>query len=146
MRHQDGGMCVLLLQDLLQSCSRGGRRYVPAEAILGRVCKASCRKCKPEENHVSRRSGTKRTRTSEGEGQLIEGQLIARGRGAQAHQSSVRRTMQERPPAKNTDDMRNDDSSESEGSRDGEQEQPSRFQDSLGIRMCAADPRYITHE
>jgi len=101
-------MCVLLLQDLLQSCSRGGRRYVPAEAILGRVCKASCRKCKPEENHVSRRSGTKRTRTSEGEGQLIEGQLIARGRGAQAHQSSVRRTMQERPPAKNTDDMWND--------------------------------------
>ena len=72
--------------------------------------------------------------------------MIARGRGAQAHQSSVRRTMRERPHAKYTIDMRSDDSSVSEGSRDGEQEQQSRFQASLGIRMCATDPRYITHE
>jgi hypothetical protein len=42
--------------------------------------------------------------------------------------------------------MRSDDNSDSEGSRDGEQEQLSQFQKSLGIRMCAADPRYITHE
>jgi hypothetical protein len=49
---------------------------------------------------------------------------------------------------KYTNDMRSDDGSDSEGSRDGEQEQLSQFQAwaSLGIRICAADPRYITHE
>jgi hypothetical protein len=56
------------------------------------------------------------------------------------------RTRRKPPPVNYTDDMRSDDSSDSEGSRDGEQEQLSQFRKSLGIRMCEADPRYITHE
>ena len=73
--------------------------YVPTEAILGRVCKkcnsfcvlseftskewgrknkASCHKCKPEENYVDRQSGVERERTSESEGQMTK-----RGQGDQ---------------------------------------------------------------
>ena len=72
--------------------------------------------------------------------------MTARDLGVNAHQHSVRRTARERPQVKYTIDMRSDDNSDSEESRDGDQEQLSRFQTSLGIRMCAADPRYITHE
>jgi hypothetical protein len=72
--------------------------YVPTEAILGRVCKkcnafrvlseftskewgrknkASCHKCKPEENYVDRQSGVERERTSESEGQMAARSLGA---------------------------------------------------------------------
>jgi hypothetical protein len=139
--------------------------YVPTEEILGRVCKkcnafdddrvlseftskergrknkARCRKCKPEGSHGGGRSGVKRARTSES-----EEQMRGRGRHHQEHQCSEQRTRQKRPLVNYTDDMRSDDSSDSEGSRDGEQGQLSQFQKSLGIKMCAADPRYITHE
>ena len=66
--------------------------------------------------------------------------MTARDLGVNAHQHSVRRTARERPQVKYTIDMRSDDNSDSEESRDGDQEQLSRFQTSLGIRMCAADP------
>ena len=72
--------------------------------------------------------------------------MTARDLGVNAHQHSVRRTARERPQVTYTIDMRSDDNSDSEESRDGDQEQLSRFQTSLGIRMCAADPRYITDE
>jgi hypothetical protein len=72
----------------------------------------------------------------------VKGRLSERKRSGRSRaQCSVRRTLRKGPPAKYTNDMRSDDSSDSEGIRDGEQ-----FQASLGIRMCAADPRYITHE
>jgi hypothetical protein len=58
----------------------------------------------------------------------------------------VRRALRKRPPVKYTNDMRSDDSINSKGSRDGEQEQISQIQASLGISMCESDPRYITHE
>jgi hypothetical protein len=130
--------------------------YVPTEEILGRVCKkgnafrdledftgkewdrknkASCRKCKPEHDRAGRRSGSKKMKISEG-----EGKMIARELDGSAHQRPVRRTARWQP-AVNDDifDMESDGSSDSEESRDD-------ARPSLGVRMRAADPRYITHE
>ena len=58
----------------------------------------------------------------------------------------MRRALRKRPPVKYTNDMRSHDNINSEGIRDGEQEQISQIQASLGIRMWESDPRYITHE
>ncbi len=58
----------------------------------------------------------------------------------------MRRALRKRQPVKYTNDMRSDDSINTEGSRDGEQEQISQIQASLGISICESDPRYITHE
>ena len=58
----------------------------------------------------------------------------------------MRRALRKRPPVKYTNDMRSHDNINSEGIRDGEQEQISQIQASLGISMCESDPRYITHE
>jgi hypothetical protein len=54
----------------------------------------------------------------------------------------VREESRKRPYVKYTEDASSEDSIDSEG----EQEQLARFQRSLGIKMCAADPGYIIHE
>jgi hypothetical protein len=108
--------------------------FVPTEEILGSMQKT-------EGSHGGGRSEVKRAKTSESEEQMKD-----RGRHDQEHQCSAQRARRKRPPVNYTDDMPSDDSSDSEGSRDGEQEQLSQSQKKTRIRMCAADPRYITHE
>jgi hypothetical protein len=62
--------------------------------------------------------------------------MTARDLDVNAQQRSVRRTARDRPQVKYTIDMRSDDSSDSEESRNGEQEHLSRFQTSLGKSEC----------
>jgi hypothetical protein len=131
--------------------------YVPEEIVVGRLCKrcntfrekaeftsnewgrmikAICRKCKPEERKCIKRSRAKRRKVSEKHRLMDE-----RSSRAESASEPVGRTEYIRRLAKHTLEDRSDDNSDSEG----EPGQLTRFQSTLGIKLRAADLRYITH-
>jgi hypothetical protein len=130
---------------------------VSAEAIVGRLCKrcnnfseqaeftsnewgmmnkASCRKCQPEERKCTKQSEAKGKKMSEKHRSRVENSPCADSASEQ-----VKRTERIRRLAKYSFEERSDNSTDSEG----EPGQLTRFQSTLGIKLRAADPRYITH-
>jgi hypothetical protein len=100
------------------------------------VNKASCRKCQPEERKCTKRNDAKGRKVSAMHRSGDENSSCA-----DSASEPVRKTERIRRLAKQTLAERSDDSSDSEGVPG----QPARFQSTLGIKLRAADPRYITH-
>jgi hypothetical protein len=137
--------------------STAGWWYVPTEAVIGRLCrrcntfrdkaeftsnecgmmnKANCRNCQRKEPKCTKRNEAKRRKMSE-----RQRSMERRSPCADSAKDIVRKSDRIRHPAKYALEDRSDDNSDSEE----EPRQFAKFQSTLGIKLRAADPRYISH-